>query len=184
MEHDAWCTRAKYIDKSVTIRETFSFARPAEVLSANATYCCDFYGSNLWDLYGDRAQQCYMAWSTEARLAWDLPRTTHTWVVDNLLSCNLSSAREKIMAGYVWFLKRMSSSASWEVRIMSEVEARDAGSVTGRNIINIRQEFGKDPRLMTSKELRSRYSGTDVPEGEGWKLDFFSEMLQERQERL
>ena len=66
---------------------------------------------------------------------------------------------------------------------MSEVEARDAGSVTGRNIINIRQEFGKDPRLMTSKELRSRYSGTDVPEGDGWKLDLLSEMLKERQER-
>jgi len=55
----------------------------------------------LWDLYGDRAQQCYKAWTTEVRLAWNLPRATHTWVVDNLLSCGLSSAREKIMEGYV-----------------------------------------------------------------------------------
>ena len=61
MEHDTWCARAKYIDKSISVRDMFEFDRPAEVLSANATYCSDFYGSNLWDLYGNRAEQCYRA---------------------------------------------------------------------------------------------------------------------------
>ena len=184
MEHDAWCARAKYIDKSVSVRDMFDFDRPAEVLSANATYCSDFYGSNLWDLYGDRAEQCYRAWSTEVKLVWNLPRTTHTWLVDNLLCCSISSAREKIMAGYVGFLNRMKTSASWEVRIISEVVSRDAGSVTGKNIINMRQEFKIDPRRMTSKELRMRYRGAEMPPGESWKLELLRKMLEDRQERL
>ena len=94
-----FCVVGQYIDKSVSIRNMFNFARSAQVLSANATYCSDLYGSNLWDLY-----------ATEVKLVWDLPRTTHTWVVDNLLSCNFVSAREKIMAGYVGFLSRLRSS--------------------------------------------------------------------------
>ena len=73
------------------------------------------------------------------------------------------------MAVYVGFLKRIKTSASWEVRILLEVQSRDAGSVTGRNIINIRNEFNKDPRLITSRELRSRYKAAEVPLGEDWK---------------
>ena len=147
MEHDAWSARAKFIDKSVSVRDMFSFARPAEILSATVTYCCDFYGSNLWDLNGTRADQCNRAWSTAVKLALDILRTTHTWVMDYLLSCNLASARERILANYVGFLNRLGCSASWEVRIISEVESRDAGSVTGRNTINLREEFGRDPRV-------------------------------------
>jgi hypothetical protein len=184
MEHDTWTARAKFIDKSVSVRDMFSFARPAEVLSAMVTYCCDFYGSNLWDLYGDRAEQCYRAWSTAVKLTWEMPRTTHTWVVDNLLSCKLASARERILANYVGFLNRLRSSASWEVCVLSETQTRDAGSVTGRNTINIRQEFGRDPRGMTSGELKDLYRYGGVPEGEGWKLELLRDMLWDRQGML
>ena len=59
----------------------------------------------------------------------------------------------------------MKTSASWEVRIISEVVSRD-GSVTGKNIINMRQEFKIDPRRMTSKELRMRFRGAEMPPGE------------------
>ena len=88
------------------------------------------------------------------------------------------------MAGYVGFLNRMKTSASWEVQIISEVVSRDAGSVTGKNIINMRQEFKIDPRRMTSKELRMRYRGAEMPPGESWKLELLREMLEDRQKRL
>ena len=88
----------------------------------------------------------------------DLPRSTHTWMVENLLSCKLPSAREQILAGFVGFCTRMSNSASWEVQILSEVVGRDASSVTGRNIINIREEFDIDPRGMAGKQMRKSLS--------------------------
>ena len=59
--------------------------------------------------------------------------------LEHLLSCNLASAREKILASYVGFLRRLGSSASWEVQVLSEVEFRDASSVTGKNIVNIKE---------------------------------------------
>ena len=49
--------------------------------------------------------------SATAKLTWEMPRTTHTWVVENLLSCKLASARERMLANYVGFLNRLRSSA-------------------------------------------------------------------------
>ena len=88
------------------------------------------------------------------------------------------------MAGYVGFLNRMRKSASWEVQILSEVAGRDASSVTGRNIINIKEEFNVDPRGMTTKEMRKLFKPADVPAGEGWVLEHLRDMLIERQEML
>ena len=67
---------------------------------------------------------------------------------------------------------------------MVEVMSRDAGSVTGRNVLNMREEFNKDPREMTPRQLREVYRGAEVPPGEEWRLIQLREMLEERQERL
>ena len=67
---------------------------------------------------------------------------------------------------------------------MSEVAGRDASSVLGRNIINIREEFHRDPRGMTVKEMRNLIKPTDVPAGEWWRLEHLRDMLTERQEML
>ena len=111
-----------------------------------------------------------------------MPRTRNTWLVDNLLSCKLASARERVLANYVGFINRLGNSASWEVRMISET--RDAGSATGRNTINIRQEFRQDPREMTPGQLKDIFRYTNVPGGEGWKLEHLREMLWDRQEML
>jgi hypothetical protein len=87
IEHDAWCTRAKFIDRSVSVRDMFSFARPVEVLTATVTY---FYGSNLWYLYGDRAQQCYRARSTAIKLGiCPGPLTPGWWTTCCHATCHL-----------------------------------------------------------------------------------------------
>ena len=50
MDQDCRERRAEFIDRSVKIREMFSFAHPLEVISAIDKYCCSWYGSNLWDM--------------------------------------------------------------------------------------------------------------------------------------
>ena len=77
MDYDAVVKRATFIKQSVEIRETFGFASPVEILTALKVYCSSFYGSMLWDLGGDLAQQYYNAWNTCVKLAWQVPRATH-----------------------------------------------------------------------------------------------------------
>ena len=182
-EHSAWVARAKFIDKSVSLQEMFNFAKPAEVLAAISIYACDFYGSNLWNLYGERAGQLYRAYNTSVKLSWGLPRSTHTWLVTSLLGCGLPTARERILSGYTGFLARLTKSASFEVRVMAEMETRDASSTIGLNIYNFRNEFGVDPRSVTPKEVKTmmREVLPPVHPEEEWKLHLLEEMLQERE---
>ena len=186
MEHAAWVTRAKFIEKSTGIRDMFHFARPEQILYSINLYCGDFYGSNLWSLYGQRAEQVYRAHNTAVKLSWGMPRETHTWAVTHLLRCGQPSAREKILSGYVGFLARLHKSACWEVRIMAEIELHDASSVTGENIGGIIKEFGADPRRITPHQMSVLYKENIVPmhPEEHWKLSMLEEMLWERQQRL
>ena len=66
--------RAAYIDNSVKIQETFGFANPPEVLRAVQTYAGHWYGSMLWDLFGQMAGQIYNSWFTTVKVTWD-PRS-------------------------------------------------------------------------------------------------------------
>ena len=59
MDYDCKIKRAKFIDTSIDIRETFNFAEQKQVLSAVQTYCSDFYGSMLWNLFGEPAEQYF-----------------------------------------------------------------------------------------------------------------------------
>ena len=93
---DIMSMRATFIDSSTEIRETFGFASPVEVLGAVKLYVGSHYGSMMWDLGSDMASQYYNAWSMCVKLAWQVPRATHRYFVDKLLTCDLTSAKVDI----------------------------------------------------------------------------------------
>ena len=68
MEYDCKCKKGRFIGNSLSIRETFSFAQPAQILKAVQVYCCDLYGSMLWNLFGEQAGQYYRSWNTCTKL--------------------------------------------------------------------------------------------------------------------
>ena len=78
MGFDAKCKRAQYIDKTTTIRETFSDARPEEKLAAINVYAGGLYGFALWDLYSPAAESAFKCWDTAVKLSWEcVPRSCH-----------------------------------------------------------------------------------------------------------
>ena len=70
------------ISRTVEVRERFGFASPVEVLQATDIYCSDYYGSlSGWDLGGERANSYFNAWSTNVKLAWNVPLATKTYLL-------------------------------------------------------------------------------------------------------
>ena len=69
MDTDVRQKRAAFIDRSLQIREQFSFAHPMEALRAVNVYCCDHHGGKLWYLQGNMAVQYYRTWNTCIKLA-------------------------------------------------------------------------------------------------------------------
>ena len=86
MDHDMKCKRARFIENSTEIRETFSFAEPSLVLQAVRLYTGHYYGSMTWDLQSEIAGQLFRSWNTCVKLAFDVPRSTHVYLVQNVLA--------------------------------------------------------------------------------------------------
>ena len=176
--------RAEFISKSTEIRETFAFASPVETLRAVKVFAGDFYGSNLWHLPGEKAEQVYHTWNTCIKLAWHVPRGTHTYFVDWLLSSELSHVKTDIVAKYIPFFKSLRFSPSPEVSIASHIVARDVQTNTGSNLHYIKHLTGLDPWQCSSDKVKQVLGAklTPVQDKDRWRLPYLGKLLEQRGE--
>ena len=185
MEHDAKVARARFIDRSVEVRQAFSFASPVEIIRALQVYCTSHYGSMLWDLQGEGAVQYCNSWSTAIKLAWDCPRATRSYLLQEVLACGTTSARSEIMARYGKFFRGLRSSPCREVAILANLVARDIRSTTGSNIRLVWDSSGKNPWCSGPTALRSglaKAERVEVPEADRWRVKYLGTLLTQRQE--
>ena len=68
MDQDAAVKRARFIDKTIGIRESFSFAYPDQVIRAVQVYACDGYGSMLYDFSSFSCESLFKSWNTCVKL--------------------------------------------------------------------------------------------------------------------
>ena len=71
---------------SVDIREQFSFAQPDQIVNMIQILCTDAYGSMLWDLQSNPAEQYFKCWNTAIKLVYGVPRSTYTYLVEGFLA--------------------------------------------------------------------------------------------------
>ena len=182
MDHDIRVKRAEFINKTTEIRETFSFASPVEVLRSLKVFAGDMYGSNLWQLGGAMADQVYHAWNTCVKLAWNVPRGTHTYFVDRMLDCGISHVRTDILGRYIKFFSSLRESPSMEVSVLAHIVARDVRTTTGSNLHHVKEMTGLDPWCCLGSQVK-RVLGeklADLPEQDKWRLPYLGKLLEQR----
>ena len=181
MEQDMKCKRAEFIDSSTGVREAFSFAQPNQILEAVRTYCSSLYGAMTWALFTDKAKQVFNTWSTCVKLAWGVPRATHSYLVDNLLSAGIPSLRLSILARFCKFVDSVRKSSSMEVRLVASLASVDIRSATGSNLFGIRKEFKVEPRDSYG-ELRSGIleAVSVVPAQDTWRIRCLTNYLEQK----
>ena len=180
MEEETRSKRMSFITDSTDIREMFAWAHPLQVLEAIRIYCCSFYGSMLWDLYGEEAKKVYRCWNTAAKLVWEVPRNTFTFVVEQLLTTTMQSVRDSLIMRYSLFMRSLNKSESKEIRILASCVQGDARSTTGRNIANISTEIGEDLIEWGKQKMRVGLTKSSVPLEEEWRVPLLSRLLQDR----
>ena len=165
------------------MREVFSFAQPNQILQAVRTYCSSMYGAMTWPLYSKKAREMYNCWSTCVKLAWGVPRSTHTFIVDNLLACGFPSIRSSLLVRFWKFFETVSSSSSLEVRVVANLASVDVRSTTGSNLHGIRRKFQLDSSFeFPVPTVRSVVfsSKSEVPAPDSWRLACLKKYLEER----
>ena len=180
MDFDAQTKRAPFIQNSVQIQESFSFAHPSEIMRAVHVYASHWYGSMLWDLFGDKARQIYSSWNTCAKLTWGAPRATHTYLLDNLLVSGFFTVKQQLVGRYVNFVRQLFRSSSPEVCVVVNMVARCARSNTGKNLLNIQRESLYDPLTTPSWRIRAAIPRSEVPPLEGWRVQYLGKLLNAR----
>ena len=130
------------------------------------------------------ANQVFKAWNTCIKLAWQVPRSTHTYFVDMMLSCGISHVRDDILARYVTFLKSLRESPSYEVSVLVHIVGRDVRTDTGNNLHLIRDLTGLDPWACTSMDVKKilRERTREVPAQDLWRLPYLAKLLEQRGE--
>ena len=116
------------------------------------------------------------------KLAWAVPRWSHNYFVEHVLYCGIPSVRQKVLGQYLGFFQKLLTSESSEIRMLANVVGREAGSVTGSNLINLEEEFGLDPWVSSSHQLAEKYSKYEVPAGDEWRLPLLVKLLDQQRE--
>ena len=133
-----------------------------------------------WLLYSYKANQVFNCWSTCAKKFWEVPRATHSYLVDNLLSAGLPSLSSSVLARFCKFYESVKNSRSMEVRLVASLAVGDIRTPTGSNCQGIRREFNMQAGsmvLMRGKILDAKRS---VPGQDCWRLPCLRKFLNQR----
>ena len=185
MDHDTLVKRAQFIDKSVEFRDMFHWAAPADVLKALKTYCSSFYGCMLWDLGGEKASQVYSAWDTATKLTWSCPRWTKTFLLQQVLTRDQTSAKTDILSRYGKFCKSLRTSVSQEVRVLFNLVSRDLQTTTARNMKFVMDKSETDVWTVSAGRLKQELHTNqlvDIPPQDKWKMRYMCSLLNQMEE--
>ena len=97
------------------------------------------------------------------KLVWDVPRSTHTYLVDNFLATNHLSVKNQLLSRYVNFFRSL-------LKVLANIASRDVRLVTGKNLHFIERESGLDPWKVSSANVRDMLPNSKVPAADMWRL--------------
>ena len=137
----------------------------------------------LWNFGSGKTQQFYNAWNTCIKLVHKVPRSTHTYIAENLLGGEFLPVRQELFARFSKFLKELKKSPSYEVRVLSGVVISDLQSATAVNIAILQGETGLNPTSVSSRQIRRLDLRRPVPAPDTWRLPVLSKLLSQRREQ-
>ena len=184
MEKDCQRARGKFISKTLEIREQLSFANPQQIMQAVQVLSTDAYGSMLWDLGSDKAEQYFKCWNTCVKLVYDIPRSTFTYLVEGFFAADQTSLRNQVLSRYSGFFRNLLNSPSREVRILARIIYSDPRSTTCVNLRYLEQLTGlSQPEHYSSYRVRAALPVKEVPDCEKWRLGLITNLFKMKNER-
>ena len=155
-----------------------------KILRALNIYLGSHYGAVCWDLGGLAATQYMNCYGVNVKLAWNCPRKTRTYVVQQVLASDLPSSKEEIFSRWLGFQKSLLKSPSKEVAVLALLSSRDLQSTLGKNSRLVEDLTGLDPLNVSSKlvmDILRKKEEVEVPAEAAWRLPYLLKLLEQRQ---
>ena len=152
-------------------------------MKAAQVYVSDAYGIMLYDLSSQASQSYMKSWNTFVKLAWEVPRDTYTYLVENVLATNHVLFRKQIYSRYVNFFQHLFTSSSQEIRHLARVVSHDVRSTTSRNLQFIQKMSGLSPWDYSSWRVVEKIETASVPPNNEWRLTLLVKLLETRSQK-
>ena len=117
------------------------------------------------------------------KLAWNLPRGTRSYFIDNLLATGITPPSVSLMTRQLTFFHSLLSSPSPEAETLARMASRDIRTTLGSNLAHIRTETGLNPWEFGGERMKMeliKYNSSEVCENDEWRIGFLSKLLNQR----
>ena len=138
-----------YVNKLIA---NFSHLQIPVLLRLFKTYCCSFYGSQLWLLNDVYIDKLCISWNKGVRRILNLPYDTHKWLLGPLL--NQYHIKDQFCHRTLRFISGLSMCNNSMVQACLENATHNANTPIGSNIAFFRYKFGVD---ILESDLKSSY---------------------------
>jgi len=96
------------------------------------SYCCSFYGSQLWNFSSSGFNACCIQWNKAIRLIFNLPYQTHTWLLGPIWGQFHISVQLYVKS--LRFMHYMLNSSNRIVSYVGKIARSSASTPLGRNM--------------------------------------------------
>ena len=134
----------------------------------------------LHDLASPSSESIFKSWNTAVKLTWNVPRSTYTYIVENLLARNFNTLRNQIYSRYCKFFQNLLDSSSKEVSFLAKIVSHDSKSVTQKNIQLIEKAAGCSPWDCSTWTIKTGLTIKPIPANDDWRISLLSKMLEYR----
>ena len=181
-DQDVIVKRAQYINKNLELNQEFSFASSRSKFRICSIYNSHFYGSPIWDLFGNAVNSFLKSYNRSVRVIFNLPLTTHRNLLEPITqSCHLLPL---LVSRFLGFLEKIRESSKIVPKALLNLIMRDVRSTTGSNLRNILLCTEKDDisQLYKVDSTKVRYHQLD--RADEWKRKVLSDLIDVREELL
>ena len=154
----------------------YSYGHSNTKAKINAIFNSHFYGSVLWNLFGNEVNMIYNTWNTSIRKMFRLDRGSHRYLIEPFSKTqHIKTAFLKRLTN---FTEKLSCSAKLATKSVFNIMKNDCRSATGMNLRTI--------MLLCNKSRICEATANDVakipyqvtpPQKEEWRVCLIEELL-------
>ena len=121
--------------------------------------------------------------SSILKLAFKVPRSTFTYLVEGKLARDFITLRNQILARYPDFFMKLLNSPSKEVRLLANIVGRDPQSNTCRNLLHIKRVSELDPWDFSSQRIKLNLPVKGIPEDQQWRIGLMEKLMKMKEQK-
>ena len=164
------------------LNQEFQFASPKTRFKINQIYNSHFYGSPIWNLFGNAADMFLKSYNRSVRITLDLPLTTHRNLLETVTGCR--HLHSVLCSRFLGFIEKVRDSQKTIPKLLLSHIMYDVRSTTGSNLRNIMLETDKDDIAILSKSDSEQVKYHPLSKDDEWKKEALIELLDIREGQL